>query len=237
MKLQRKAGLSNSQFSSPLSIPEPPRTVILLHGIGHSRYMMATLDYRLRQTGFKTVNISYPSRKLTIAECAEFIHQYLAEYPPHSLDFVTHSMGGLILRSYIQQFGESQIHRIVFIGTPHQGSSFARRIKGVVGWYFGPSFTELADANYVRTLPTPKANFINILGRNHTHIGFNPLIPGDNDFCVAVHEGELPGASYTLFCRLPHALLPQSPWVFRQTRDFLLGVSSECRQSISVPIQ
>src|SRR3989344_179964 len=38
------------------------------------------------------------------------------------INIVAHSMGGLVIRSYIQQYGSRGIRKIAFLGTPHRGS-------------------------------------------------------------------------------------------------------------------
>jgi predicted alpha/beta hydrolase family esterase len=43
---------------------------------------------------------------------------------------VCHSMGGLVARAWLRQYqGSGRIHHIVTIGTPHQGTSLAKRIS------------------------------------------------------------------------------------------------------------
>lgn len=45
-----------------------------------------------------------------------------------SVDIVAHSMGGLVTKQYVTKYGESSIDQIIFIGTPHYGSSKSLKV-------------------------------------------------------------------------------------------------------------
>jgi alpha-beta hydrolase superfamily lysophospholipase len=86
--------------------PEP-ECVVLLHGIGLRGYVMKRLESALRQDGYRVVNLSYPSRKMSFEELVrDFLPARLRRHDTGRaprLHFVTHSLGSLLVRSFLQQ--------------------------------------------------------------------------------------------------------------------------------------
>jgi hypothetical protein len=118
-------------------MPEPlPRaTVVLLHGLFMRRPVMLALAWRLQQAGYRTRIFSYDTTGRTCAESARQLHRYVANIHAGTLHFVAHSLGGLVLRhglphwaDPVADFGPNRRGHIVTLGTPHQGSDFARRL-------------------------------------------------------------------------------------------------------------
>lgn len=44
------------------------------------------------------------------------------------IDVVAHSMGGLVAKNYIKDFGEQDINKLIFVGTPHLGAPKAAKV-------------------------------------------------------------------------------------------------------------
>jgi len=82
----------------------------------------------------------------SIEDNAEILAQTLHEYAGGAqIDIVAHSMGGLVSRSVIEQYeGAQYIHKLITLGTPHQGSPLA-----VIRDYLGALVAEedLSDYN------------------------------------------------------------------------------------------
>ena len=79
-----------------------PECVILLHGLGRTSRSLNKMADALQAAGFRAVNLDYPSRKKTIQELApETIERGLsrcAQMQARTVHFVTHSMGGVLVR-------------------------------------------------------------------------------------------------------------------------------------------
>ena len=109
------------------------RSVILIHGWGVRASSMQKLADALAEEGFDAYNYDYPSAKASIAVQVEhFLEKYrelisqLSE--TEKIYFLTHSMGGLILRGAMAQMtlAEAQrIQAIVMLGPPNRGSALA----------------------------------------------------------------------------------------------------------------
>jgi pimeloyl-ACP methyl ester carboxylesterase len=104
--------------------------VLLVHGLFLNSGCWLLTERRLRQRGFGEIHlINLPPwediERLTerLAERIEELHHNLGI---ERLDLVGHSLGGLVIRNYLQRPGSLPlVRRCVFLGTPHSGSRLA----------------------------------------------------------------------------------------------------------------
>ncbi|MBC8068724.1 MAG: hypothetical protein IAG13_10355, partial [Deltaproteobacteria bacterium] len=79
--------------------------VVLLHGALRSSIGLAPTAAYLRRRGLRARAFDYPSRRGTLDDHAEaldgFVRGWLGESPPPAIGFLTHSMGGLVVRAYL----------------------------------------------------------------------------------------------------------------------------------------
>ena len=193
----------------------------MLHGIGNILWMIRVLEKRLSKSGFNTRIIKYPSMNSDLSTCAEYLHEQLRDYPAKSIHFVTHSMGALVVRKYIEKYGEDQIIRIVMMGPPNQGSIVAKRMKYLISPFYGPAFLEMGDKSKIQSLPVPKTDFMIISGYSRFKYGWNPIIQDNNDFLVGVQETYLPGAKEYKLVNHYHAYIPTGKDTLEYIKDFL----------------
>jgi triacylglycerol lipase len=196
-------------------------TVVLLHGIGVSGWTMARLGSALTREGFHVVNLSYPSRTVPLETLArDWLPAQLAAHGTGPADtprlhFVTHSMGGILLRTWLDEQRRAgtpfpaNLSRVVMLAPPNAGSEAADRLGRV--WLFrallGPNLARLGTApNHLpKSLgPWPAAAELGIITGNRSA---NPLasvwVPKPNDGPVSVANSHLTG-------ELAHLVLPVS---------------------------
>lgn len=208
--------------------------VILVHGIGRSSKSFSRMKTELREAGFAhVIGFDFPSTRVDIQTSAEYLHQVVSSLKGvERVHFVTHSLGGLIVREYLASYGEPRTGRLVMLGTPNYGANLADWFRLTPPYYviLGPAGQQLGAnaSSYIRELPVPQCEFAVIAGgRGASPVlggaaaGYNPLIPGDDDAIVSVHSALLEGASDSLILPVMHADLPQDRSVCEHTVRFL----------------
>jgi len=103
-------------------------TVVLLHGLIRSPASINKMGKALEAEGYKVVNIGYPSREHRIETLAA---QVRAEIVRHTgadatIHFVTHSMGGILVRQIQKADPLPNIGRVVMISPPQSGQRGGR---------------------------------------------------------------------------------------------------------------
>src|SRR5687768_11359393 len=132
----------------PDSVDGKP-TVILLHGLARTAASMNKMEASLAEAGYRVCNISYPSREHSIADlAARFVAPEIARCVPdrtEQINFVTHSMGGIILRELARARLQLAFGRVVMLGPPNHGSQVVDELGGwrLFGALNGPAGREL----------------------------------------------------------------------------------------------
>ena len=203
-------------------------SVILLHGAGRTPRSMGRLAKALAKQGFRVHNLGYSSRRAPIDELATQISVQIdqIQFDPHcKIHFVTHSLGGIVLRQYLKDQPLLNLGRVVMLAPPNQGSELAdifRRLP-LFDWILGPVGAQIGTAP--ESLPNflgPVKSEVGVIAGNRS---FNPLfsllIPGPDDGRVAVERTKLSGMTDFLMLPCIHPLIMNYASVIRQTIYFL----------------
>ena len=150
--------------------PEPLRTIlpfrktaVLIHGMLSSDRSMRRLGDALQSHGIEPVYWSYPTMRRSLLVHGEnlsgFIKELRRDRDGGPIDFVAHSMGGIILRIALRQVAPADRVRIVMLAPPNSGSRLTRFLVGPIGDWF-PQLPELGESptSLVNQLPDPVAD-------------------------------------------------------------------------------
>lgn len=196
--------------------PMSGRAVILVHGLVRSSRSFAALAQRLDAEDCTVVRFDYPSTRNSIPAAAGSLAQVIESLEGiESIDLVVHSMGGLVLRCYLRDFGDERLHRAVMLGVPNHGAAIADRWhkNPVYRAVYGPAGQQLisVEQGLIAELPVPNFEFGVIAGGRGTVRGYNPLLRGDNDSTVTVRSTRLQGAADFMLLPVIHSFLMSDP--------------------------
>lgn len=102
--------------------------IILVHGVVDNRSVFAMLRRGLQRRGFgRIISLNYSPLTEDVREVAErlehLVERVCTETGYERVHVVGHSMGGLVARYFVQRMGgDSRVHTLVTLGTPHQGT-------------------------------------------------------------------------------------------------------------------
>ena len=159
-------------------------TAVLIHGWGVRAHSMSRLAKMLHNNGYTVLNYDYPSSEKRIEQHAEiFLELYRREHPQGKIHFLTHSMGGLILRYALAKMTEAEcraIDSVVMLGPPNRGSLLA--LFGELDFVkeFNVSLADMVPGSDALRIPKPP--YLPPVG----------IIAGTNDGKVAVASTGLP---------------------------------------------
>lgn len=214
------------------SIPPPARgvTVIVLHGLGEGRRSMRPLVTHLRERLDATVvSFGYASTKAAIADHGKSLAAVVAALPAADrVSFVGHSLGNLVVRSWMAQARGHELDRVermVMLGPPNQGSDLAKmasKIWLVAALSEGAARDLVVDWHKVGpTLPAPTCPFGIVAGGKGDGTGYSLLLEGDDDAVVRVDETRLDGVDDFLLLPVHHAAMMKDPTVQEAVASFL----------------
>ena len=194
--------------------PAEKAGVILLHGLARTRRSMRPVAVFLEQRGYATVNVGYPSRRASIEHLAQTaIPPAVAALRRHgvtTVHFVTHSMGGIVLRTFLAHTPLPELGRVVMLSPPNGGSELVDFLDRF-GWFrllFGPAGCQLGTGPEQLPLRLGPATFpVGILTGNRPAIGLGRFFPGPSDGKVSVARAQLDGMADLLVLPYGHSLI------------------------------
>ncbi len=205
----------------------PPRneTVVLLHGLARTSHSMSKMEKSLVSDGYNVINVDYPSRTATIEELSEQVFQPLEKKFPDlgKVHFVTHSMGGIILRHHLDRHEIANLGNVVMLAPPSRGSEVTDKLGGIklYQWINGPAGNQLGTHGHPLRLKVPEFELGIIAGDRSINPILSMLIPGPDDGKVSL--ARVKPAAYTDYVQLhvTHACMMRNPKVIAQTKHFL----------------
>jgi len=219
--------------------PRSDEVVIVLHGLFRTRRSSRQLEKFLLRQGYEVVAVGYPSARVPIeadgAQLARLIERLTHARKIH---FVTHSLGGIVVRCYLRDHRDPRIGRLVMIAPPNRGSYISKHLSARSPFriFAGPAGEQLTRDEFFATLPEPWCEFGVIAGGRGDGRGYSPLLPGDDDGVVLVEETHLDGMRDFLLVPRIHTFIMNDQRVKRAVVRFLrAGQFGAPRQDTKLP--
>ncbi len=201
--------------------------VVLLHGLGRTSLSMLRLASALRGQGYQVVNLDYPSTRRPIQELSDFLGGELEVCCRESrrVHFVTHSLGGILLRYFLAEHEIGNLGRVVMLSPPSGGSELVDHLRdySLFQEVLGPTAERLGtDPESLPSQFGPVDFELGVITGESSHNPFfSRLIPGGDDGKVSVESAQTPGMSDFLVVPYGHTFIMFHRPVIDQTIHFL----------------
>jgi triacylglycerol lipase len=206
--------------------------VIMLHGLWRSVRAMRPMANYLSNHGFSTVNVPYSSFRHDLDTLVSVVNKEIEPWVKQgrTIHFVTHSLGGVVVRRLLEKLEESQIEqvgRVVMLAPPHRGSEIVdwlrssrlRSIKGVLG-PAGKFLSSEEMAKQSEEFPSGVEAAV-IMGEKSAIPFFRKLLDASNDGIVSVEKGRLFGIKEFKVVHADHTFISSEPEVMELTARFI----------------
>jgi pimeloyl-ACP methyl ester carboxylesterase len=204
--------------------------VVLLHGLNRSWRTMDKMAATLQQEGFSTANVDYPSSTTTIEVLAPMVVneglRKCRQTGATTVHFVTHSMGGILVRYAQSNDPIPDLGRVVMLGPPNQGSEVidkARNWPGI-GWFSGEAGLQLGtDEESIPSRLGPVDFELGVIAGTGTTNPFMSamLLPAEDDGKVTVARTRVEGMDDFKVVGNSHFAMMKSDSVIAATARFL----------------
>lgn len=203
--------------------------VVLLHGLARTADSMGKLEAALLAENYLVENIDYPSRKHSVRELAnKAVGEGLGSCTAAGatrIHFVTHSLGGILVRAYMEQHENAEIGRVVMLGPPNQGSEVVDNLRETPGfeWLNGPAGMQLGTdrTDAPKSLGPVKFELGVIAGTQSINLILSTFLPNPNDGKVSVEATKVEGMTDFIALPATHPFLMRNETAIEQTLHFL----------------
>ena len=205
--------------------------VVLLHGMARTSRSMHDMAEAAAARGYLVVNTDYPSREQPIEELAPLAVGGALERcrrgGARQVHFITHSLGGILVRYYLRHYPLPMLGRVVMLSPPNGGSEAADGLAdwAPYRWLNGPAGQQLVTGPGGLPERLGPVDFPLGVITGNRHAFFDnwlvEMFPGPNDGKVSVERAKVAGMHDFLVVPYAHPYIMDAPEVIEQALYFL----------------
>lgn len=203
--------------------------VVLLHGLCRTKASMKKMEKALSEAGFVVENIDYESRRHPVIILSDQVIGNALKKPRlrdcTKIHFVTHSLGGVLVRCYLKHHKIDRLGRVVMLAPPNQGSEVVDKIGS---WRTfkklnGPAGAELGTKpDSVPNQLGPVDFECGVIAGSRSINGMNSLmIDGVDDGKVSITRTRVKGMKEHIVVPTSHPYIMKNREVIEKTTRFL----------------
>lgn len=188
---------------------------------------MEKLERSLISEGYQVINLGYPSGDYNIETLAEkAITPALKECDSaKDVNFVTHSLGGILVRQYLSSREIPNLKYVVMLGPPNKGSEVVDKLHRVPGFHAvnGDAGLQLGTGtlSIPNSLGAPDFDVGIIAGNKSINWFLSSLIPGTDDGKVSIERTKLEGMNDHIEVPATHPFMMTNEKVISQVIYYL----------------
>lgn len=216
-------------FFTSAAFAESDSCVVLIHGHARTPQSMKPLKKFLESKNYHVVNIGYPSRKFSIPKLSQMVFEKasLQTLSCENIHFVTHSMGGILVRYGLKAFHlpiNLKTQHVVMLAPPNHGSAIVDSLRHYKPFqnYGGPALMALStDSKLLRRLGPVNFSLGVIAGNKSLLDPMSVFLEGPNDGKVTVASTFVSGLRDHEVLPLSHTFIINSPEVYNYIYSYL----------------
>ncbi|MCP4417500.1 MAG: alpha/beta hydrolase [Chloroflexi bacterium] len=190
---------------------------------------MTRLERHFNDLGYQVVNFTYPSRNHAIPElsCIALSRtlDICNQHNTHQIHFVTHSLGGILVRYFLKHNVIENLGRVVMIAPPNKGSQVVDVLRQMPGFRTvnGPAGAQLGTDAFSIPSHLGKVNYpVGVIAGSRS---VNPILslflPGPNDGRVTIENAQVEGMTDFISIRASHPFIMSRPETISQAAAFI----------------
>jgi Alpha/beta hydrolase family len=193
-----------------------PSQILLIHGLSRTPLSLIHLKWGLDRRCCRADLFGYAAMLESYDAIARRLHDRLQVMAKRgSYGIVTHSLGGVLLRSALSLAPIVQPVQIVMIGPPNQRPRLAPIAWKFppFRWWTGTCGENLSLATFYQNLPRLNAPYTIIAGTSGFNGRWSPFGMDVNDSIVALSEARLSESDRIIELPVRHTLMMYDRWV------------------------